>query len=63
MIREIKDETIVSINTLNKELKSLATKYKKISFLARTHGQPASPSTLGKEILVFIKDLKDRLIS
>ena len=58
MIREIKDETIVSINTLNKELKSLATKYKKISFLARTHGQPASPSTLGKEILVFHKRLE-----
>ena len=58
MIREVKDETIVSINTLNKELKSLATKYKKISFLARTHGQPASPSTLGKEILVFNKRLE-----
>ena len=58
MIREIKDETIVSINTLNKELKSLATKYKKISFLARTHGQPASPSTLCKEILVFNKRLE-----
>ena len=58
MIRKIKDETIVSINTLNKELKSLATKYKKISFLARTHGQPASPSTLGKEILVFNKRLE-----
>ena len=41
-----------------KELKSLATKYKKISFLARTHGQPASPSTLGKEILVFHKRLE-----
>ena len=58
MIREIKDKTIVSINTLNKELKSLATKYKRISFLARTHGQPASPSTLGKEILVFNKRLE-----
>ena len=57
MIREIKDETIVSINTLNKELKSLVTKYKKISFLARTHGQPASPSTLGKEILVFVDSI------
>ena len=58
MIREIKDETIISINALNKQLKSLASKYKKISFLARTHGQPASPSTLGKEILVFNKRLE-----
>ncbi len=58
MIREIKDETIISIIALNKQLKSLADKYKKISFLARTHGQPASPSTLGKEILVFHKRLE-----
>ena len=58
MINEIKNETIISINILNKQLKSLATKYKKISFLARTHGQPASPSTLGKEILVFHKRLE-----
>jgi len=57
MIREIKDVTITSINALHKQLKSLATKYKRISFLARTHGQPASPSTLGKEILVFHKRL------
>ena len=56
MIREIKDETIISIIALNKQLKSLAGKYKKISFLARTHGQPASPSTLGKKYLYFIKD-------
>ena len=58
MIREIKDETIISINALNKQLKSLSSKYRKISFLARTHGQPASPSTLGKEILVFHKRLE-----
>ncbi len=66
MIREIKDEIITSINALHKQLKSLATKYKRISFLARTHGQPASHSTLGKEILVFHKRLErqiDQLIS
>ena len=61
MIREIKDETIISINTLNKQLKSLASKYRKLSFLARTHGQPASPSTLGKEILVFHKRLQRQI--
>ncbi len=61
MIREIKDETIISINALNKQIKSLATKYKKISFLARTHGQPASPSTLGKEMLVFNKRLQRQI--
>ena len=61
MIREIKDETMISINALNKQIKSLASKYKKIPFLARTHGQPASPSTLGKEILVFNKRLQRQI--
>jgi adenylosuccinate lyase len=61
MIREIKDETIISINALNKQIKSLASRYKKIPFLARTHGQPASPSTLGKEILVFNKRLQRQI--
>ena len=61
MIREIKDETIISINALNKQIKSLASKHKKIPFLARTHGQPASPSTLGKEILVFNKRLQRQI--
>ena len=61
MIREIKDETIISINALNKQIRSLASKYKKIPFLARTHGQPASPSTLGKEILVFNKRLQRQI--
>ena len=61
MIREIKDETIISINALNKKLKSLASEYRKVSFLARTHGQPASPSTIGKEILVFHKRLQRQI--
>ncbi len=61
MIREIRDKSIFSVNELNKKIKLLATKYKNISFLARTHGQPASPSTLGKELLVFNKRLKRQL--
>ena len=61
MIREIKEETIISINALNKKLKSLASEYRKLSFLARTHGQPASPSTLGKEMLVFHKRLQRQI--
>ncbi|MDX1685925.1 MAG: adenylosuccinate lyase [Saprospiraceae bacterium] len=31
--------------------------------LARTHGQPASPTTLGKEFMVFIERLKDQVIA
>ena len=62
MIRDITDKSISSLNELNKKIKFLATKYKNISFLARTHGQPASPSTLGKELLVFNKRLKRQLV-
>ena len=61
MVREVKDASMISVNALNKKIKSLASKYKKISFLARTHGQPASPSTLGKEMLVFHKRLQRQI--
>ena len=39
-------------------LLNLAKEYKNLPMLARTHGQPASPTTFGKEILVFINRLK-----
>ena len=53
---------INEISTLNKVLKSYSKKWANIAFLARTHGQPASPSTLGKEFKVFSARL-DREIS
>jgi adenylosuccinate lyase len=40
------------------KLKALAEDWKNIPMLARTHGQPASPTRLGKEILVFVERLK-----
>ncbi|MCB9033168.1 MAG: adenylosuccinate lyase [Chitinophagales bacterium] len=40
------------------EIKDISDKYKDIPLLARTHGQPASPTRLGKEFLVF----HDRLL-
>lgn len=39
-------------------LEAQAEKWKNISMLARTHGQPASPTRLGKEILVFVERIK-----
>ena len=53
---------INEISTLNKVLKSYSKKWANVAFLARTHGQPASPSTLGKEFKVFAARL-DREIS
>ncbi|MEY8867940.1 adenylosuccinate lyase [Meridianimaribacter flavus] len=42
------------------ELKSLSNEWKAVSMLARTHGQPASPTRLGKEIEVFVVRLEEQ---
>lgn len=44
-----------------KSLKQSAIKYKNLPMLSRTHGQPAAPTTLGKEYLVYYKRLKDEI--
>jgi adenylosuccinate lyase len=43
------------------KLKDLAIEWKDIPMLARTHGQPASPTRLGKEILVFVERLEEQM--
>ena len=40
------------------DLASLAKEWRAVPMLARTHGQPASPVTLGKEIQVFVDRLR-----
>ncbi|WP_396589619.1 adenylosuccinate lyase [Allomuricauda sp. R78024] len=42
------------------KLKALAAEWANIPMLARTHGQPASPTRLGKEIDVFVERLKEQ---
>ncbi|HOT89233.1 MAG TPA: lyase family protein, partial [Bacteroidales bacterium] len=46
------------IDTLINKIDSLAKEWKNIPMLAHTHGQPASPTRLGKEIKVFFERLK-----
>ena len=43
------------------KLKNLSTDWKEIPMLARTHGQPASPTRLGKEIGVFVERLEEQM--
>ena len=43
------------------KLKELSTNWADIPMLARTHGQPASPTRLGKEILVFVERLEEQM--
>ena len=46
---------------LKNKLTSLATDWAEIPMLARTHGQPASPTRLGKEIDVFVIRIEEQL--
>ncbi len=56
-INEIKPE----IESVIAKLSELANEWKNIPMLARTHGQPASPTMLGKEIYVFVERLNNQL--
>ncbi len=49
------------LNQLIAQLESYANDWKEIPMLAKTHGQPASPTRLGKEIMVFAYRLKKQL--
>lgn len=49
------------LKLLIERLKEMATDWAHIPMLARTHGQPASPTRLGKEIGVFVTRLEEQL--
>lgn len=46
---------------LVEKVRSLAVEYKDAAMLARTHGQPATPTTMGKELAVFVHRLERQL--
>ncbi|WP_298263310.1 adenylosuccinate lyase [uncultured Lutibacter sp.] len=46
---------------LLEKLRGLAAEWANVPMLARTHGQPASPTRLGKEILVFIERIEQQI--
>tara|TARA_B100000378_G_scaffold278416_1_gene281552 strand:+ start:779 stop:2113 length:1335 start_codon:yes stop_codon:yes gene_type:complete len=49
------------LNEVLDKLKEMAEDWKEIPLLARTHGQPASPTRLGKEIDVFITRIEEQI--
>lgn len=60
-IKEAMNEIYVpQYQQLLKKLKSLSQEWAAIPMLARTHGQPASPTRLGKEIEVYVVRLKEQ---
>lgn len=54
-------ELLPAILNLQQHLHQLAVKWEKVPMLARTHGQPASPTRLGKELLVFVERLENQI--
>ena len=52
-------EYLPALLNLNREIKLLAKDWKDIPMLARTHGQPASPTRLGKELMVFVERIEN----
>lgn len=55
------DVYMPSLISVISKLKELSVEWKDIPMLARTHGQPASPTRLGKEIGVFVERLEEQL--
>ena len=49
------------VHALKEQLQELSAQWRHIPMLARTHGQPASPTLLGKELFVFIDRLQMQL--
>jgi adenylosuccinate lyase len=43
------------------QLKAYAEEWENVSMLAKTHGQPASPTRLGKEVMVYVYRLEEQL--
>lgn len=44
------------------QLRNLAIQFNQVAMLARTHGQPASPTRLGKEFQVFVERLEHQIV-
>lgn len=57
----IEFDYLPALLNLNTQLKLLAKEWENIPLLARTHGQPASPTILGKEIMVFVERIENQV--
>lgn len=54
-------ELLPAYLNLQNHLLTLAQQWKAIPMLAKTHGQPASPTRLGKEVMVFVERLENQV--
>lgn len=56
----LRDAYIPEVNAIIDILRQLAEEFKGVPMLARTHGQAASPTSLGKEIMVYVERLENQ---
>ncbi len=54
-------EWLPAVLNLQQQLFKLAGQWKNVPMLARTHGQPASPTRLGKELMVFVERIENQV--
>ncbi len=57
----LEEQYLPSLQNILLQLRKMAANWAKVSMLARTHGQPASPTTLGKEIMVFAERIEGQI--
>ena len=57
----IEIEYLPAVLNFNRQLEILAAEWKAVPMLAHTHGQPASPTRLGKEIMVFVERIGNQV--
>ena len=57
----LKDIYLPSLNNLVDDIEKLSIQFSSIAMLAKTHGQPASPTRLGKELYVFVERIVQQL--
>ncbi|MCF3108478.1 adenylosuccinate lyase [Niabella sp. CC-SYL272] len=57
----MEQELVPAYVNLQSQLKELAKQWSDVSMLAKTHGQPASPTKLGKEFMVFVERIDNQV--
>lgn len=57
----IKNTYIPLFSELKEQISERSVEWREVPMLARTHGQAASPTTVGKELLVFVERLEQQL--
>ncbi len=57
----MEQEYLPPVLNLQKSLRAFAKEWRTVTMLARTHGQPASPTLLGKEIMVFVERIENQV--